>query len=259
MSIKKELEDYLRNWHAGICKLVAAKQIWVPERFDVASLADGKTQYTVQEPICLGSLPLGSGMSRKQPKVWAFIDGSFVSIHDGDDECLSSFGASIVFFEAKPRYRRFRLLDAFHFDYHCATIPSSPHPMFHTQRNIRWEVERWKQVFDRGQFGEFAEYRFPNFNHGVKAVLFKLTRFRVPTARIDLFAAILATLADLVVQHDVAEHCGVFNDLVDLTASDKNPLHRLMRPQVNVPICFEHSRSSAHTWYPRYSAQATGR
>jgi hypothetical protein len=151
------------------------------------------------------------------------------------------------------------LLDAFHFDYHFATIPSSPHPLFHTQRNIRWDEQRWKQSFERGQFGEFSEYRFPEFNLGIKSLLFKLSRFRVPTARIDIFAAILATLADMVIQHDVEEHCGVFNDLVDLTAGDKNPLHRLVKPAVEHPICFDYRQSSVHTWYPRYGAHATGR
>jgi hypothetical protein len=258
MTTKKDLDRHLRSWKAKLQAVLPAKEVWFPDRFATTAVPDG-FNYRLQEPICFGALPIGGGRSAKMNRIWAFIEGEFDTRLVAGVESLHSFGASVVFFEAKPRIRRFKLADAFHFDFHVPeTAASSPHPLFHVQRNVRWDEARWKLALEKMTFAEIQTYRFPEFHPGVKRSSFRLSRFRLPSARLDLFAIMLAMVADMVIKHDVEEHCETFDSLIDLTQSNDNPLHQLTCQAAALPACFPGSNSSAGIWYPTFRSFTKG-
>jgi len=260
MGIKKQLDDHLRDWRSTLLKsaVLHSRHVYFPDRFKSKQSSATTTKIYLEEPICFSSLPLGSSESHKQRRVWAFIKGSFETEGREVGQRLTKFGASVTFFEAKPRARRFKLLDAFHFDYHPQkSANSAPHPIFHVQRNVDWEEEQWRRSLQRGAFNEFQDYKFPAVHPGVLSANFRLTRFRIPSPRLDIFGVILVTTADMVIQHDVAEHREAFDTLLKSMEDLNNPLHALTCELENRPLCFPHTESSSGRWYPKFDSFPT--
>ena len=252
MGIKKQLDDHLRDWQSRLSAVLHSRQAYFPGRFK-SKQSNATTQIYLEEPICFSSLPLGNAKSHKERRVWAFINGRFETEGSEDGQRLTHFGASVTFFEAKPRARRFKLLDAFHFDYHPQrSVKSSPHSIFHVQRDVHWDEQQWRQSLQRGAFNEFQEYKFPTVHPGVLGANFRLTRFRIPSPRLDIFGVILVTTADMVIQHDIVEHREAFDALLRLMEDERNPLHALTCGLENLPLCFPHTESSSGRWYSKY-------
>lgn len=260
MGIKKKLDDHLRGWRSALLNSAVLHQrnVYFPDRFKSKQSSATTTQIYLEEPICFSSLPLGNSQSHKQRRVWAFIKGSFETEGPADNQRLTHFGASVTFFEAKSRARRFKLIDAFHFDYHPQkSANSTPHSIFHVQRTVDWEEQQWRRSLQRGAFNEFQDYKFPAMHPGVLNANFRLTRFRIPSPRLDIFGVILVTTADMVIKHDVAEHREAFDALLTLMEDKNNPLHGLICDLENRPLCFPHTESSSGRWYPKYDSFPT--
>lgn len=254
MGFKRELESHLKEWKKQLLKLHAPKEMWIPDRFKVVDQGNRKETFSLTEPICLAALPLGNANSTKERRIWAFIEGSFdVETVDGDER-LREIGASVVFFEAKVRPKRFRLLDAYHFDFHVQPDRgSAPHPLYHSQRGLKWHPDRYRSALEAGPFESYADYRFPELHVGLKSSLFKLNRVRIPTARLDLFGLILVTTADMLVKHDIDTHRDAFDALVGLIEQNTSPLAKLRREEAYLPDCFSENRAVLSNWYPLYA------
>lgn len=203
---KRSFQAFWKTWRDHLNLLVTARgaKLLCPSA-DELVFTETATGYIAkpERPIGLIALPQKGTSGSEGHKLVAFIDGTFsfsyqpqVPLPQGS--LLVSADSHVAFFKATAGEQRstLNLIDAYHFD-HFNVNPkeSSPHPVFHAQRNIRSDdcFPLFLSCLDSDphnnmEIGQMEQHE--------KNELFRLKTFRLPTPQIDLFSLSAIIAAD---------------------------------------------------------------
>lgn len=149
-------------------------------------------------PVGLIALPQKGASGSEGHKLVAFIDGTFSFSNQHQASTLVSADSHVAFFKSTAGAQRstLNLIEAYHFD-HFNVNPkeSSPHPVFHAQRNIRSD-DCFPSFSSCLNSDPQNNLDIGHLEQQEKNDLFRLKTFRLPTPQIDLFSLSVIIAAD---------------------------------------------------------------
>lgn len=262
MPIKK-VSTFQRKWDswkkllASLADTSSSGKLICPDGKELSfePVGNGVIRVTLPYSICFYAVPQkqkgASNITSSKPLA-VFIDGYFCFGTDNDAN-LSDILSTVAFYRIvsdQTNKKSLELVDAYHFDFFNGDVnKSSPHPVFHAQRNIHLNdvLPQFKKSLGKHHAANGIEFK--EIDQPEKDKLFGLKSFRVPTPQMDILNLGAVIAADQLVGNGNAKTWDIFNKLLSGIHGDDGTQHLALPPDGHAAGIYATPRKHLPDWY----------
>lgn len=260
---EKKIRAFQLKWDSwrrsleGLTDSTSTGKLICPQGRELAfdTIEDDVIKVTLPYSICFYAVPQKQkeASNKTTSKVLVvFIDGYF-SFSTNDESNLSDILSSAAFFRivSDQHNKKFlELVDAYHFDFFKGDVlTSSPHPVFHAQRNIHLDdmLPQFKKSLEK--YTTSRDVEFKAMDQLDKDKLFGLKSFRVPTPQMDILNLGAVIAADQLVGPSNDKTWGIFRKLIDCVHGNEGTQHLIQPPNGHTAGIYATPRKHLPDWY----------
>ena len=259
----KKVSSFQRKWDswkkllASLADTSSSGKLICPDGKELSfePVDNDMIRVTLPYAICFYAVPQkqkdANNITTSKPLA-VFIDGYFC-FSTSNEANLSDILSTVAFYRIvsdQTNKRNLELVDAYHFDFFKGDVnKSSPHPVFHAQRNIHLDdmLPQFKKSLER--YHDATEIEFKVVEQTEKDKLFGLKSFRVPTPQMDILNLGAVIAADQLVGHGNAKTREIFNKLLSSIHGDNGMQHLAQQPDGHTAGIYTTPRKHLPDWY----------